>query len=56
MIKLYGYETMTQQRTFDTYSDVNCYHYLGLHDSIKFIKFGYGKATEILNQVILACF
>ena len=46
MIELYGYETAAQQRTFDTYNDVDCVHYSGLHDYIKFLKFGFGKATD----------
>lgn len=46
MIDKYGYETMQQQRTFDTYNDVDSFHYSGLHDYIKFIKHGYGKATD----------
>jgi len=46
MIAMYGYETMTQQRTFDTYNDVDCFHYSGLHDYIKFSKWGYGKVTD----------
>jgi hypothetical protein len=46
MIKLYGYETMPQQRSFDSYNDVDCVHYLGLHDTIKYLKHGYGKATD----------
>ncbi len=46
MIRDYGYETMPQQRTFDTYNDVDCFHYSGLHDYLKFLKWGYGKATD----------
>jgi N-acetyl sugar amidotransferase len=46
MIDRYGYETALQQRTFDTYSDVDCLHYSGLHDHIKFLKHGYGKVTD----------
>lgn len=46
MIKHYGYETSTQQRTFDTYNDVDCFHYSGLHDYIKYLKWGYGKVTD----------
>ena len=46
MIEKYGYETMAQQRTFDTYNDVDCFHYSGIHDYIKFIKWGYGKVTD----------
>ena len=46
MIKMYGYETLAQQRTFDTYNDVDCFHYSGVHDFIKSLKWGYGKATD----------
>ena len=46
MIDTYGYETAQQTRTFDTYNDVDCFHYSGLHDYIKFLKHGYGKATD----------
>jgi len=46
MIKLFNYETALQQRTFDTYNDVDCFHYSGLHDYIKFLKWGYGKVTD----------
>lgn len=46
MIEKYGYETNIQQRTFDTYNDVDCIHYSGLHDYIKYIKHGYGKVTD----------
>jgi N-acetyl sugar amidotransferase len=46
MIEQYGYETAAQQRTFDTYNDVDCVHYSGLHDQIKFHKTGYGRATD----------
>ncbi|MBR9899363.1 MULTISPECIES: N-acetyl sugar amidotransferase [Thalassospira] len=46
MIDLYQYETVRQDRTFDTYSDPNSVHYSGLHDLIKFRKWGYGKVTD----------
>lgn len=46
MMDLYGYESAVQQRTFDTYSDVDSVHYSGIHDYIKFLKFGYGKVTD----------
>jgi len=46
MIAAYGYETAPQQRTFDTYNDVDCFHYSGLHDYIKFLKWGYGKVSD----------
>lgn len=46
MISGFYYESTTQQRTFDTYNDVDCFHYSGLHDYIKFLKYGYGKVTD----------
>lgn len=46
MIRSYGYETAPQQRTFDTYNDVDCLHYSGLHDYTKLLKHGYGKVTD----------
>jgi N-acetyl sugar amidotransferase len=52
MIDLYGYETYRQQRTFDKYNDVDCFHYSGIHDYIKFLKWGYGKATDHAGREI----
>ena len=52
MIKLYAYETEVQQRTFDTYNDVDCYHYSGVHDYIKLMKCGYGKVTDHASREI----
>ncbi|OGE08592.1 hypothetical protein A3I53_02365 [Candidatus Curtissbacteria bacterium RIFCSPLOWO2_02_FULL_40_13b] len=46
MIKEYGYQTAAQTRTFDTYNDVDCFNYSDVHDYIKFLKLGYGKATD----------
>jgi N-acetyl sugar amidotransferase len=46
MIEKYSYETNWQQRTFDTYNDIDCLHYSGLHDYIKYIKHGYSKVTD----------
>ncbi|ODS33750.1 MAG: hypothetical protein SCARUB_01107 [Candidatus Scalindua rubra] len=46
MMKLYKYESADQQRTFDFYNDVDCFHYSGLHDYIKYLKYGYGKVTD----------
>jgi len=52
MIKKFGYETMYQQRTFDTYNDVDCFHYSGVHDYVKFLKWGYGKVTDHASREI----
>jgi hypothetical protein len=52
MIARYGYETAAQARTFDTYNDVDCIHYSGLHDYLKFLKHGYGKVTDHASREI----
>jgi hypothetical protein len=52
MIDLYGYESSVQQRTFNTYEDVACFHSAGLHDYIKFLKLGYGKVTDHASREI----
>jgi N-acetyl sugar amidotransferase len=52
MIKLYNYESSPQRRTFDSYNDVDCWHYSDLHDYIKFLKFGYGKASDHASREI----
>ena len=52
MITEYGYESGIQQRTFDNYNDVDCVHYSGLHDYIKFLKYGYGKVTDHASREI----
>lgn len=46
MIRKYGFETNRQERTFDTYNDTDCFLYSDLHDSIKYLKYGYGKVTD----------
>lgn len=46
MIKDSRYESNVQHRTFDTYNDVDCFHYSDLHDYIKFAKWGYGKVSD----------
>jgi hypothetical protein len=52
MIERYGYEPAPQRRTFDTYNDVDSFHYSGLHDWIKFLKWGYGKASDHASREI----
>ena len=52
MNPLYDQEWATQQRTFDTYNDVDCQHYSGLHDWIKFLKWGYGKVSDHASREI----
>jgi hypothetical protein len=46
MLDLYDYEAVPQTRTFDTYSDIDCWMHSDLHDYIKWAKLGYGRATD----------
>lgn len=52
MIDKYDYKTKKQKRTFDKYNDVNSIHYSGLHDYIKFIKYGYSKISDHCSREI----
>lgn len=52
MIDLYGYESAPQQRTFNTYEDVHCFHSAGLHDYLKYLKLGYSKVTDHASREI----
>lgn len=52
MIDTYGYEAAVQQRTFNTYEDVHCHHSAGLHDYLKFLKYGYSKVTDHATREI----
>ena len=46
MLRLYNYEATRLPRTFDTCNDVDCFVYADVHDHLKFIKHGYGKALD----------
>ena len=52
MIRTYGYETARQQRTFNTYEDVHCFHSAGIHDYIKYLKYGYSKVSDHATREI----
>ena len=52
MINLYGYETTLQQRTFNNYEDIHCFHSAGIHDYMKFLKLGYSKVTDHATREI----
>ena len=52
MIEKYGYETMEQPRTFNTYESIYCWNNAGTHDYTKFLKFGYGKSTDHASRDI----
>jgi len=46
MIKLYDFETSKQERTYNCYDNVECFHCNGAHDYLKWLKFGYGRTTD----------
>lgn len=52
MIQKYGYETTPQERTFNTYESIHCWNDAGVHDYIKYLKYGYGKATDHASRDI----
>ena len=52
MITKYNYETEKLVRTFDSYNNVSCFHYTGIHDYIKFLKHGYSVITDHVNREI----
>ena len=46
VIEKFGYETVAQERTFNSYESIYCWNNAGVHDYIKFLKYGYGKVTD----------
>lgn len=47
MIEKYGFETAQQRdRTFNLYDKLDDLHANGVHDYLKYLKFGYGRATD----------
>lgn len=52
MIRLYGYETIKQERTHNTYESIYCRINAGTHDLIKFLKYRYGKVIDHINRDI----
>ncbi len=46
MIEKYGYETCKQERTFNPYETIYCKNNATVHDYIKYLKYGFGKATD----------
>lgn len=46
MIEKYGFTTACESRTYNTYENVECYHCGGAHDYLRWLKFGYGRATD----------
>jgi len=46
MTKIAGYKSARMPRTFDVYDHVDDWHYMELHDMIKFYKCGYGRVLD----------
>ncbi len=46
VIEKYNYETLAQERTYNTYESINCWNNAGVHDYIKFLKYGYSKVND----------
>ena len=47
MIERYGFETaQVRDRTFNLYDKLEDIHANGVHDYLKYLKFGYGRATD----------
>ncbi len=45
-IEKFGYETLSQNRTHNSYETIMCHNNAEVHDYIKYLKYGYGKATD----------
>lgn len=52
MIDLYDFCTDTKERTFNKYENVECYFNDSVHDYMKYLKYGYGRATDHASQLI----
>lgn len=54
MVKNYGFETAREpfERTYRMMSNLDDMHENGVHDYMKFIKFGYGRATDHASKDI----
>ena len=56
MIEKYGFEVSNEpfERTYRTMSNLDDMHENGIHDYLKYIKFGYGRATDHASKDIRA--
>lgn len=53
MIEKFGFETaMKRERTFHLYDKLDDIHANGAHDYLKYLKFGYGRATDDASNEI----
>jgi N-acetyl sugar amidotransferase len=52
MIARYGYETMAEERTYNSYESIHCWNNAGVHDYVKFLKYGYSKVSDHASRDI----
>ena len=45
-VEKYGYETMPQERSYHTHETIHCHNNVGVHDYIKYLKYGYSRVTD----------
>ncbi|MCP4292706.1 MAG: N-acetyl sugar amidotransferase [bacterium] len=46
LIKEYGFKTKDHDRTYDCYANAECHHCSGVHDYLRYLKVGHGRATD----------
>ena len=46
LIKEYGFKTREHDRSYDCYANAECHHCSGAHDYLRYLKAGYGRATD----------
>ncbi len=46
LIKEYGFKTKDHDRTYDCYANAECHHCSGVHDYMRYLKVGHGRATD----------
>ena len=52
VIQKYNYETIPQERTYNTYESIHCWNNAGVHDYIKYLKYGYAKVNDHVSRDI----
>ena len=46
LIDEYGFKTKEHDRTYDCYANAECHHCSGVHDYMRYLKVGHGRATD----------
>jgi N-acetyl sugar amidotransferase len=45
-IEHHGYETIPQERTYNTHESIHCHNNAHVHDYVKYLKWGYSKVSD----------